>query len=107
MARANERRNDEEETGTTARRAGMVFANRQAGRRVKKPGEARGQRQEREKGWMAEGQAAQKNVRNLFFPGRTRPGGVPGGGESGHRSLRNTPLLRELNFWRFLLAQYQ
>jgi hypothetical protein len=56
---------------------------------------------------MAEGQAAQKNVRNLFYPGRTRPGGVPVGGESGPRSLRNTPLLRELNFWKVSLAQYQ
>ena len=57
---------------------------------------------------MAEGQAAQKNVRNLFFPGQTRPGGVPGGrGESGPRSLRYTPVLRELNFWKVSLAQYQ
>ena len=70
MARANERRNDEEETGTTARRTGMVFANRHAGRRVKKPGQARGHRQERQKRWMAEGHAAQGWM-TVHFPGQT------------------------------------
>ena len=74
MARVNESRSDEEETGTAARCAGMVFADRQAGRRVNKPGQARGHRQEREEGRMAEGQAAQGFVRNLFFR-LNRPGG--------------------------------
>lgn len=61
------------------RRTGMVFTNRQAGRRVKKPGQTRGQRQEREEGWMAEGQAARGFVRNPFSAFPDRPGGVPGG----------------------------
>ena len=73
MARANERRNDEDKTGTTARRAKMVFADWQDWRRIKKPGQARGQREERKEGRMAEGQAAQGFVRNLFFPARPVP----------------------------------
>ena len=76
MARANERRNDESNTDTTARRAGLVFTDWQAGRPIKKPGQTRGQRQEREEGWMAEGQAAQGFVRNLFFARPDRLGGV-------------------------------
>jgi len=79
MARANERRNDEEETGTTARRAGMVLADWQAGRQIEKPGQDRGQRQERQEGRMAEGQAAQGFVRT-HGPGQTvasQPTGTP------------------------------
>ena len=56
---------------------------------------------------MAEGQAAQGFVRNLFFPTRPSRRGAGWGGESGPRSLRNTPLLCELNFWKVSLAQYQ
>jgi hypothetical protein len=73
MAGANERRNDEEEAGTTARRARMVFADRQAWWHVQESGQARGHRQERQEGRMAERQAAQGFVRNLFFPARPSP----------------------------------
>ena len=79
----------------------MVLADWQAGRRVNKPGQARSHRQEHEEGRMAEGQAAQKNVRNLFFPGRTRPGGVPGQAEFQRLLLsRSPPLLRTPDFWK-------
>jgi hypothetical protein len=56
---------------------------------------------------MAEGQAAQGFVRNLFFPARPSRQGAGWGGELGPRSLRYTPVLRELNFWKVSLAQYQ
>ena len=46
-------------------------------------------------------------ARNLFFPARPVPAGCRVGGESGPRSLRHTPLLRELNFWKVLLNQHQ
>jgi hypothetical protein len=44
MARANETRNDEDKAVTTARRAKMVFADWQAGRQIKKSGQAGGHR---------------------------------------------------------------
>ena len=80
MARANQTQNDEDKAGTTARRARMVFADRQAGRQIKKSGQARGHRQERQEGRLAEGQAAQGSVRNPLFFGPTRLGGVRGWG---------------------------
>ncbi len=97
MARANKRRNDEEETGTPTRRAGMVFADWQTGRSIKKPGQDRGQRQEREEGRMAEGQTAQGFVR-IRYPGQTVTG-LP----TGHPLRRTfnwvTPRLSEKPFW--------
>ena len=78
MARANETRNDEDKAGTTARRAKMVFADWQGRRQIKKSGQARGHRQERQEGRLAEGQAAQGSVRNLFFAAtRPRPTTLP------------------------------
>jgi len=92
MARANETRNDEDKTGTTARRAKMVFADWQAGRQIKKSGQARGHRQERQEGRLAKGQAAQGSVRNPLFRGLT-VSTVSGGGTGtcaveGERRLR-------------------
>src|ERR1022692_3152769 len=103
MARANERRNDEDKTGTTARRAKMVFADWQDWRRIKKPGQARGQREERKEGRMAEGQAAQGFVRNLFFPARPVPTGWRVGRKISPPSMRYTPLLREAKFLEMFL----
>ena len=59
MARANQTRNDESKADTTARRAKMACGDWQAGRQIKKPGQAPGHRQERQEGRLAEGQAAQ------------------------------------------------
>ncbi len=59
MARASATRNNEGKAGPTARRAKMVFADWQAGRQIKKSGQARGHRQERQEGRLAEGPAAQ------------------------------------------------
>lgn len=102
MARANERRNDEEKTNTTARRAKMVLADWQDWRRIKKPGQARGQRQEREEGRLAEGQAAQGFVRNLLFPARPSRRGGGWGGKSDPPSLRISPDYANGNFWKVL-----
>jgi len=82
MARANTKPNDEAKANTTASRARMVRADRQAGRQVQECGQARGQCQERKEGRMAEGQAAQAFIRNLFSrrnPSRQCAGG---GGET-------------------------
>jgi hypothetical protein len=62
-ARAIETRNDENKTDTAARREEMVFADWEAGRQIKKPGQARSHRQERQDGRLAEGQAAQGSRR--------------------------------------------
>ena len=88
-ARAIETRNNEKKTDTTARRAGMVFADWQAGRQIKKPGQTRGHRQERQEGRLAEGQAAQRSRRPCVtgtdaagqLPGRVR--GVAGRRQGG------------------------
>jgi hypothetical protein len=56
---------------------------------------------------MAERQTAQEIVRNLFLLGQTVPAPCRGGGGIGGGSIRIPPLLRELNFWKVLLAQYQ
>ena len=56
---------------------------------------------------MAEGQAAQGCVRNPFFPARPSRRGAGWGGESGCPSMRYTPFLRTLDFWKVLLAQHQ
>ena len=63
MARATETQNDENKTDATSRGAEMVFADWQAGRQIKKPGQARGHCPERQEGRLAEGQAAQGSHR--------------------------------------------
>jgi len=49
---------------------------------------------------MAEGQATQGFIRNLFSSPRPSRRCAGWGGELGPRSLRYTPVLRELNFWK-------
>ena len=91
-----------------ARRARMVLADWQDGRRDNKPGQARGQRQERQR--RVDGRRAgraKKRKESLFSGADPSRQGAGWGGKSGPRSLRNTPLLRELNFWNVSLAQYQ
>ena len=77
MARAIETRNDENKTDTTARRAEMACGDWQAGRQVKKPGQARGQRPERQEGRLAEGQAAQGSPRR-WVTTTNAAGALPG-----------------------------
>jgi hypothetical protein len=54
---------------------------------------------------MAEGQAAQGFVRNLFSPARPVPAGCRVGREIRPLVIALSPLLRALDFWKILRQQ--
>jgi hypothetical protein len=89
MARATDKRNDENKADTIARRAKMVFGDGQAGRQIKKPGQAGGHRSERQEGRLAKGQAAQGSRRPCVT--RTDAAGQPPGRVRGVASASNQP----------------
>lgn len=77
----------------------MVFADWQAGRQIKKSDQARGHRQERQEGRLAEGQAARLNseMRTPYFAA-TVPTVLGGRPPLLRPVFRINPLSRQLEF---------
>jgi hypothetical protein len=90
MARATDTRNDENKADTV-RRAKMACRDWQARRQIKKPGQARGHRPERQEGRLAKGQAAQSSrrpcVTGTDAAGQLEGGAVGMAGRSTKESL--------------------